>query len=106
MRNGVLILMLVCGLAGCATPSSSVLDPPDQQTTVPGDDTRYPGQTTAPTPGDNRTGYSTTPRPGSTSSTARRPTTVTYSPSSTGVSAADALLREGSAAHANGDYSA
>lgn len=102
MRSGILIV-LMCGLAGCATQSSTVLEPVEQQPgwPAPAEGGRYPAQ--SPTPGDSGTGYSA-PRTGSTSSTARRPATVAYSPSSTGVTAADALLREGNALHQRGEY--
>ena len=101
MRSGILVL-LMCGLAGCATQSSTVLEPVEQEQTwpAPADSGRYPAQT----PGNSGTGYSS-PRPGSVSPTARRPATVAYSPSSTGVTAADSLLREGNALHQRGEYS-
>lgn len=101
MRSGILILLL-CGLAGCAVQPTSTEEPPDDagwHTPAPNS-----GTVLMPTPGDSRSGVTPT-RPASQSPTARRPSTVAYSPNSTGVTAADVLLREGKALYQRGDYS-
>lgn len=101
MRSGILILLL-CGLAGCAVQPTSTVEPPDDtgwHTPAPNN-----GAVLVPTPGVSR-GSVTPTRPASQSPTARRPATVAYSPNSTGVSATDVLLRESKTLYQRSDYS-
>lgn len=103
MRSGILILA-ACLLAGCVTPPTSVEEPPE--TTWPAPDNRTATPRPVPTPGDSRASSGSSTRLGSISPTARRPATVAYSANSTGVTAADALLREGRMLHQRGDFGA
>lgn len=103
MLRQVMALLLVTGLAGCTVAPTSTVEPEPRGSQGP-----Y-GQPRDSSPyddsGSRQSGYpapTPTPAPGSSR---RTPAVATYSDSSTGVSAADALLREGKAYHQRGQYS-
>lgn len=102
MLKQLMALLLVTGLAGCSVAPTSTVEPDPRSSGSQGpygqprDSGQYEDS------GTRQSGYpAPTPAPGSTR---RAPAMGTYSDNSTGVSAADALLREGKAYHQRGQF--
>lgn len=108
-----LVAMVVMWLGGCAVAPTSTVEPPQRTGNHQGAyepsrsgsvySTRDSGYGSTSTQGSQpSTGYvAPTPAP---SSVRKAPVTASYSEHNTGVSAADALLREGKTYHQRGQY--
>src|SRR5690606_19913503 len=93
MQSWIMLLGAVSLLGGCMTAPTSVVHPPEPPV--------YSGPQSAPASGAGPYGSGGS-GPAPTSS--RRAPTLAYSDSSTGVPAADSLLREGKAQHQRGQF--
>lgn len=100
MLKPLIALLLLGALAGCSVAPTTVLEPerPRSQGQAPA--SREPASRS---PEERSTWPATQPTP-APGSVRRTPAVGTYSDSSTGVSAADALLREGKTYHQRGQY--
>ena len=107
MLKQIPLALLLLWLGGCSVAPRSIVEPAPRagQATQPQDQGRYQY------PDNSRYGrpvQQSTPATGSSSpapeSVRRAPVAIAYSDSKTGVSAADALLREGRTYHSRGQY--
>lgn len=114
MWSKLTLAMLVLWLGGCAVTPTSTVEPPQRTGHPKG---AYEPSRSGSVPASRDSGYgSSTPSYGSQPSTGyvaptpapssvrKAPAVASYSEHSTGVSAADALLREGKAYHQRGQY--
>lgn len=114
MLNKMMLAMAVLWLGGCTVAPTSTVEPPlrgpggypGHEQARTGDPRAYPYPDDSRNHADGRSSAPTawvppTPAP---ESVRRAPVVATYSENSTGVSAADALLRQGKAYHEQGQY--
>lgn len=105
-------LLVITGLAGCSVAPTSTVEPPPRTGSQGGYEQPRSGNIYGPrdsggygsTSPDSRENTGYTPPTPAPSSTRRTPTVASYSSDSTGVSAADSLLREGKTYHQRGQY--
>lgn len=103
MSSKMILVGLALVLGGCVVAPTSTVEPASR----PGGSTTQSGAPRAgtpygtPTPAQSAPYSAPTPAPGSVR---KAPVVATYSENSTGVSAADALLREGKSYHSRGQY--
>ena len=114
MLNRMMLAMLVLWLSGCTVAPTSTVEPPANRTgsssspyeQQPRNTGTYSSRDSGYNSGSygsssNSTYVAPTPAP---SSVRKAPVMASYSENSTGVSAADALLREGKSYHQRGQY--